>query len=597
MLGETDTSRLQSKIVCTLGPACGTKEKLVAMIDAGMTIARFNFSHGDHESHGKMLSLLREAQTERPDKYVAVMLDTKGPEIRTGFLVGHEPVVLKEGQRLTISTDYSLEGTNEVIACSYKALPRSVSPGNTILAADGSLVMEVLECHDESVDVLVKNDVKLGERKNMNLPGIVVELPTVTEKDIDDLVNFGVANRVDFIAASFVRKASDVEQIREILGPEGVNIKIISKIENQEGLHNYDEILATTDAIMVARGDLGMEIPPEKVFLAQKMMIRKANLMGKPVVTATQMLESMCSKPRPTRAECTDVANAVLDGTDAVMLSGETAGGDYPLEAVRMMASVCGEAESVTNHVQLYAAVRHSTREELGAVSVTEAVASAAVKTSHDLESKMIVVCTETGNSARLISKYRPSVPVLALTATPEVANQCRGLLRGVEAHVVRCPARPLTLSGLLTPNSLCPSLSSLSADGLHDRHGVDHHACGGDGQGEGLGHQRRHHRGGPRHDRGQARRDELVQGSGCAISVCLRVCIATAHVGGRIRALRCFSWPRQPAAAPPRRTSPAWCASRRPRPSCGTRSARRSCWTSAHPPPAGPPPPRRGRD
>mmetsp|Transcript_105254 Transcript_105254/g.255516 ORF Transcript_105254/g.255516 Transcript_105254/m.255516 type:complete len:533 (-) Transcript_105254:84-1682(-) len=430
--------KIKTRIVCTLGPVSRDVPKLEEMLRKGMNIARFNFSHGSHEYHQETLDNLRIASKNTGIR-CGVLLDTKGPEIRTGMLDHGEPVFLEKDSEVTLTTDYEVKGNKNLVAVSYPSLARDVAPGSQILCADGSITFTVLSCDVDNgtVQVRCENSAKLGERKNMNLPGIIVELPTVTEKDIDDLVNFGVANRVDFIAASFVRKGSDVDHIREIMGPEGANIKIISKIENQEGLHNYDEILETTDAIMVARGDLGMEIPPEKVFLAQKMMIRKANLVGKPVVTATQMLESMCSKPRPTRAECTDVANAILDGTDAVMLSGETAGGDYPLEAVRMMASVCSEAESVTNHAQLYSAIRHSTREELGIVSVTEAVASAAVKSVHDLGASLIVVCTETGNSARLISKYRPSVPILALTATPEVANQCRGLLRGVEAHVM----------------------------------------------------------------------------------------------------------------------------------------------------------------
>merc|ERR1719491_2920835 len=323
------------------------------MLDAGMNIARLNFSHGDHKSHGMCVENLREALKQRPDKTCGIMLDTKGPEIRTGMLVDSKPIELVAGQDLIICTDYQFEGDATKIACSYKSLPETVQVGSIIFIADGSLTCEVTEIGENQVTCQVKNNCRLGERKNMNLPGAIVDLPTLTEKDEDDLCDFGLKYGVDMIAASFVRKAEDIETIRDVLGPRGAHIKIIAKIENQEGLNNYDDILAATDGIMVARGDLGMEIPPEKVFLAQKMMIRKANIVGKPVVTATQMLESMITNPRPTRAECSDVANAVLDGTDCVILSGETANGEYPTGAVKIMAETCVEAESAINNETL----------------------------------------------------------------------------------------------------------------------------------------------------------------------------------------------------------------------------------------------------
>lgn len=251
----------------------------------------------------------------------AVLLDTKGPEIRSGFFAEGKKINLVKGETIVLTSDYSYKGDNKKLACSYQSLAKSVTPGQEILVADGSLVLTVLSCDIPAGEVTcrIENNASIGERKNMNLPGVVVDLPTLTEKDINDIQNWGIPNDVDFIAASFVRKAEDVLKIREVLGEAGKGIKIISKIENQEGMENYDAILEVTDGVMVARGDLGMEIPPEKVFLAQKMMIRKANIAGKPVVTATQMLESMITNPRPTRAECSDVANAVLDGTDAVM--------------------------------------------------------------------------------------------------------------------------------------------------------------------------------------------------------------------------------------------------------------------------------------
>lgn len=327
---------------------------LVKMLDAGMNVARLNFSHGDHTSHGKSLDNLEAALQQRPDKHCAVMLDTKGPEIRTGMLKDGKAIELQANQSLKISTDYTLQGDTTMISCSYKSLPTTVNVGSTIFIADGSLTCEVTEIHDDHIVVVCKNGVKLGERKNMNLPGAIVDLPTLTEKDENDLQAFGLVRNVDFIAASFVRKASDVEYVRQVLGEKGAHIKIISKIENHEGLQNYDEILATSDSIMVARGDLGMEIPPEKVFIAQKWMIEKANVAAKPIITATQMLESMIKAPRPTRAEASDVANAVLDGSDCVMLSGECANGDYPINAVSIMSKICVEAEKTINYKRMF---------------------------------------------------------------------------------------------------------------------------------------------------------------------------------------------------------------------------------------------------
>ncbi|KAG5189805.1 pyruvate kinase [Tribonema minus] len=436
---ETNVITRKTKIICTLGPACWSVEKLGCLIDAGMNVARLNFSHGDHEGHAATLLRLRQALSTRRGKHVGVMLDTKGPEIRTGFLEGGGPIFLERGQDLEIVTDYSFKGNKNCIACSYASLPASVQVGGSILVADGSLVLKVKEIKNASVVAEVLNNCKLGERKNMNLPGAVVDLPTLTEKDVDDIVNFGMVHGVDFIAASFVRKGSDIDYIREVLGsdPAGANIKIIAKIENQEGIRNYDEILVKTDSIMVARGDMGMEIPPEKVFLAQKYMIRKANVAGKPVVTATQMLESMINNPRPTRAECSDVANAVLDGTDCVMLSGETANGDYPEDAVKIMARICCEAENSQNNDALYQAVRNTVIAENKFMDGPESVASSAVKTAIDTGATLIVALTETGTSARLIAKYRPSMPVIAYTSSEEVARQCNGYLRNVSTRVI----------------------------------------------------------------------------------------------------------------------------------------------------------------
>mmetsp|Transcript_21205 Transcript_21205/g.31442 ORF Transcript_21205/g.31442 Transcript_21205/m.31442 type:complete len:510 (-) Transcript_21205:96-1625(-) len=434
----TDEKGRQTKIICTLGPACWDVPQLETMLDAGMNVARFNFSHGDHEGHGACLERLRTAAKNK-NKNCGVLLDTKGPEIRSGFFAEGNKIDLVKGETLILTTDYAFKGSSKKLACSYPQLPNSVTPGQQILVADGSLVLTVLECRPGAGEVScrVENNAALGERKNMNLPGVVVDLPTLVEKDIKDIQEWGIPNKIDFIAASFVRKASDIAEIREVLGPDNQHIKIIAKIENQEGLDNYDEILEATDAIMVARGDLGMEIPPEKVFLAQKLMIRKANIAGKPVVTATQMLESMIANPRPTRAECSDVANAVLDGTDCVMLSGETAGGEHPQAAVSIMAATCVEAELASEFGTLYQAVRNSTIDRYGSLSTSESIASSAVKTAIDVNAKAIIVCSESGATAAQVAKFRPGRPITVLTTAGHVARQCYGVLKGCSVRTL----------------------------------------------------------------------------------------------------------------------------------------------------------------
>merc|ERR1712003_183886 len=413
-------------------------EQLEELINAGLNTARFNFSHGDHAGHKACLDRLRQAM-KNTGKQVGVLLDTKGPEIRTGFFAnGAKKIELTKGETLVLTADYDFKGDNTKLACSYGELATSVKPGQSILVADGSLVLEVISCDAEKKEVACKimHGASIGERKNMNLPGVVVNLPTLTEKDISDIVEWGIPNKIDFIAASFVRKASDVLKIREILGPENQGIKIICKIENQEGLENYDAILDVTDGIMVARGDLGMEIPPEKVFLAQKMMIRKANIAGKPVITATQMLESMIVNPRPTRAECSDVANAVLDGTDCVMLSGESANSPYFESAIRVMSRTCAEAEGSQNYNNLYQAVNNSVYAS-GGMSAGQSLASSAVKAAIDVKASIICVISESGTSARQIAQFRPDSFIVCLTDCETVARQCTGVLKGVHAYVV----------------------------------------------------------------------------------------------------------------------------------------------------------------
>ncbi|XP_042381823.1 pyruvate kinase, cytosolic isozyme-like [Zingiber officinale] len=403
----------KTKIVCTLGPSSRSVPMLEKLLRAGMNVARFNFSHGTHEYHQETLDNLKIAM-QNTQILSAVMLDTKGPEIRTGFLKDGKPIKLKEGQEITITTDYSIKGDENMISMSYKKLPVDLKPGNIILCSDGTITLTVLSCDPEAgtVKCCCQNSATLGERKNVNLPGVVVDLPTLTDKDKEDIMGWGVPNNIDMIAVSFVRKGSDLVTVRQFLGPHAKSIKLMSKVENQEGVINFDEILRETDSFMVARGDLGMEIPVEKIFLAQKMMIYKCNLVGKPVVTATQMLESMIKTPRPTRAEATDVANAVLDGTDCVMLSGESAAGAYPELAVKIMSRICIEAESSLDYTAIFKEMIRSTPLPM---SPLESLASSAVRTANKAKAKLVIVLTRGGTTAKLVAKYRPSVPILSV--------------------------------------------------------------------------------------------------------------------------------------------------------------------------------------
>eukprot|EP00976_Prorocentrum_cordatum_P070921 1180120-Prorocentrum_minimum.AAC.1 len=454
--------KFKTKIVCTLGPSSRDPDTLQKLLRAGMNVARFNFSHGTHEYHQETLDNLRNA-CKTTNIFCAVLLDTKGPEIRTGLLENGQAVMLKQGAVVTLDTDYTKHGNANLITCSYPKLAEDVSPGSNILAADGSITLKVLSCNVQNgtVQCRCENDAKLGEKKNMNLPGVIVDLPTITEKDQDDLINWGVKNAVDFIAPSFVRKGSDVVFIRKVLGEAGRNIQIISKIENNEGLDNFEHILDESDGIMVARGDLGMEIPMEKMFMVQKRMIERCNVMGKPVITATQMLESMTMNPRPTRAEATDVANAVLDGTDCVMLSGETAAGPYPVEAVKVMASVCEEAEA---YIDYNAAFQSVLKQVPVPMSVKESLASSAVRAAQKVHAKAIIVLSTTGYTARLVAKYKPCMPVLTVCVSPN----------GTEAGLVdaqRVARQALSMRSLLPlvgPIKTGPSkLKEMMADAL----------------------------------------------------------------------------------------------------------------------------------
>nr|AIT70035.1 pyruvate kinase [Gloiopeltis furcata] len=419
----TQVGRIRSKVICTIGPRTAPTEKVGKLVDAGMNIARLNFSHGTHEYHAGVIKNLR-GYLAASGRMCGIMLDTKGPEIRTGKLEGGNEIKLSVGDTIILTTDMTHVGNAKKIAHTYKSMPTSVSEGSEILIDDGLLSLTCMSTDNETGEVVcrVNNDGVLGETKGVNLPGAAVDLPALTEKDKADL-KFGCEQRVDMVAASFIRKAADVAEIREFLTAHGgPSIKIISKIENQEGLENFDEVLEESDGIMVARGDMGVEIPIEKVSVAQKMMISKCNVAGKPVITATQMLDSMIKNPRPTRAETTDVANAVFDGSDCVMLSGETAKGDYPIEAVTTMVDICREAERMLDYQYVFRSLRSHHRET--GMSVPETITSSAVKTAYDLSAAIIICLTETGNTARLICKYRPVSPVICVTSNETTARQ-----------------------------------------------------------------------------------------------------------------------------------------------------------------------------
>lgn len=423
---ESKTTKPQdnrkTKIVCTLGQTSQTVEMIIKLLHAGMNVARLNFSHGDHKFHALSIANVRKA-CEQTGITCAVLLDTKGPEIRTGLLKDDKPVNLIAGQSLDVicGVDDTFRGDNTVISMDFPKLAQTVKPGMIIKISDGLIVCKVEKVvGDNRITCIVQNSAELGQRKGVNLPGARAELPFISDRDKSDLL-FGVEQNVDMIAASFTRSPQDVRDMRKVLGDKGKDIMIICKIENQEGLDNFDEILQEANGIMVARGDLGVEIPIQKVCLAQKMMIRKCNVAGKPIITATQMLESMILNPHPTRAEATDIANAVFDGTDCVMLSGETAKGNYPVEAVEFMSRICKTSELAVDYNSfLMNMITYSPE-----VNRAEAVASAAVKISLDLESPLLIVITETGTTARFVAKYKPAVPVLTLTWDPQTARQC----------------------------------------------------------------------------------------------------------------------------------------------------------------------------
>lgn len=406
----------KTKIVCTIGPSSESLENTKKLINAGMNVARLNFSHGDFEEHGNRIINIRQACQELGTT-VAILLDTKGPEIRLGKLK-EEPIELNQGDTITLTTEEILGDRNR-IPVTYANLPADVNVGSTILIDDGLIGLTVEEVKGTEILCRIVNSGPIKSKKGVNAPGVNISLPGITEKDANDII-FGIEQGVDFIAASFVRKASDVLEIRELLERHnGSHIQIISKIENQQGVDNLDEILEVSDGLMVARGDLGVEIPAEEVPLVQKQMIQKCNRAGKPVITATQMLDSMQRNPRPTRAEASDVANAIFDGTDAIMLSGETAAGKYPVESVQTMSRIAVRAESALEYREIF--TRQANAQQ---TTVTEAISQAVANAALDLKAKAIITSTESGYTARMISKYRPKSPIVAVTPVEQVMRR-----------------------------------------------------------------------------------------------------------------------------------------------------------------------------
>lgn len=408
----------RTKIICTMGPAVDRKTVLRAIMKTGMDIARFNFSHGTHEEYQVRIDMVKNLREEL-NIPVALLLDTKGPEIRTGLLKDGKKVTLTTGQEFVLTTEADYVGDEQKVSITYEGLPRDVQKGSQILVDDGLIALEVQKIKSTEIVCRVLNGGELGEHKGVNVPNVRVRLPGMTDKDREDIL-FGIENEFDYIAASFVRDAKVIHEIRKLLDENGgKQIGIIAKIENAEGVENIDEIIRAADGIMVARGDLGVEIPASQVPHIQKSIIKKCNASYVPVITATQMLDSMIRNPRPTRAEVADVANAIYDGTDAIMLSGETAAGKYPLEAVKMMVEI---AKTTEPYMDYDSHVEHRSMYRKGDIS--SAVGMAAVRAAVELDAVAIVTPTMSGQTARLISSFRPKVPIYAITPNEVVQHR-----------------------------------------------------------------------------------------------------------------------------------------------------------------------------
>lgn len=439
----------QTKIVCTLGPACEDEEILRQMIRAGMDVARLNFSHDSREGHAERIRLIRRLAQEE-GKAIAVMQDLQGPKLRVGPINGGQ-VKLKAGQHFTLTTEEVL-GDSQRVTAPYVGLPKDVRPGDRILLDDGQIELQVLSTTEETVETEAITDAVLWEHKGVCLPGVDISLPSLTPKDQEDLL-FGIEHRVDYVALSFVRRARDILELRELMAAMGANIPIIAKIEKPQAIANFDEVLAVSDGVMVARGDLGVEMPAEEVPIYQKMIIKKANQAAKPVITATQMLDSMIRNPRPTRAEASDVANAIFDGTDAVMLSGETAAGAYPVQAVRTMATIAESTERNLPYDEWHRRAR-----DLVAESVTQAISLAVADIAYELNAAAIVASTSSGMTARAVARYKPRVAIIG--ATPNLQTYHRlALVRGVH---------PLLVNRFVTSDQLMDhAIDAAKASGL----------------------------------------------------------------------------------------------------------------------------------
>jgi pyruvate kinase len=413
----------RAKIVCTLGPATCTPAMIEKLVGAGMDVARLNFSHGKHQDHAHLIELVRKVSA-RHGKGVAILADLQGPKIRTGLIDGGAPLRLRFGQKFCITTR-NVKGTSDGVSTTFRGLPGAVQKGDSILLSDGGIALRVISVRGQDVICHVENGGTLGEHKGINLPGVKLKIPSLTKKDGQDLA-FALRAGVEYVALSFVRTPKDVAAAKRLIARAGKNTPVIAKLEKPEAIDQLDEILKVADAVMVARGDLGVEMSPEKVPVVQKRIISSARNALVPVITATQMLDSMENNPRPTRAEASDVANAIFDGSDALMLSVETAAGKYPIEAVSMMDRIIREAEANNWDPQ-----RPERFEEL---RISEVIAGAVCRAAEELKMKAVVVFTETGASARLVSKYRPRVPIVAFTPNPETFPRM-GLLWGVIAR------------------------------------------------------------------------------------------------------------------------------------------------------------------
>ncbi len=471
---EVGAVEKRTKIICTLGPAVDSDEMLEELIRCGMNVARLNFSHGSHAEHAERIARVKRVR-EKLGVPTAIMLDTKGPEIRTGTLADGEPVALRAGGRLVLSAK-DVPGDATCVSQTFPDLAQCVSSGTRILLDDGLISLRVDTIDGEDVVCTIENDGVLGQRKSVNVPGVSIPLPAVTEKDRQDLL-FGIQHEVDYVAASFVRDGDGIRQIRSFLKENGgEDIRIISKVENADAVRNIADIVAVSDGVMVARGDLGVELPEYKVPYIQKKIIRLCNMESKPVITATQMLDSMIRNPRPTRAEVADVANAIYDGTDCIMLSGETAVGRHPVEAVRTMVEIAQETEPRVFD-------EHPPERARTHVKVSLAVGIAAVNTAEKLDAACIVAPTMSGRTARLISNLRPRMPIYAVTPFPRVMRQMQlswGIVplhddvRGDMRHVIEQAKRTVIEHGLVEPGDLAvftagdPSTGPVEEAGSH---------------------------------------------------------------------------------------------------------------------------------